>query len=162
MYEVKAEGLHDLRITTEDKPNHFLRAKLTRQTLLLVRPWTRCSLELPDFDNDTQGDTNMSEVGSSLYSMSPGSRSRALRFSPRIGQPFGSFLDSLRNFPGDESHLQALQLIVRLGQPFSTFLLAQQPSGECKRIASDRRVNARAKNVASVRSMMDIRTLEIL
>lgn len=28
-YEIKAEGLHDLLITTEDKPDHFLRAKLT-------------------------------------------------------------------------------------------------------------------------------------
>ncbi|KAG2757384.1 WD40 repeat-like protein [Suillus brevipes Sb2] len=161
-YEVKAEGLHDLLITTEDKPNHFLRAKLTRQTLLLVRPWTRCSLELPDFDNDTQSDANVSEVGSSLYSMPPGSRSRALRFIPRIGQPFGSFLDNFRGDKNSESHLQALQLIVRLGQPFNAFLLAQQPSGEYKRIASDRHVIAQVKDVSSVRSMMDVRTLEIL
>ncbi|KAG2349027.1 WD40 repeat-like protein [Suillus weaverae] len=167
-YEVKAEGLHDLLITTEDKPNHFLRAKLTRQTLLLVRPWTRSSLELSDFENDMQSETNLSEVGSSLYSMPPGSRSRALRLIPRIGQSFGSFLDSLRNFPGDkeavnsESHLQALQLIVRLGQPFSALLLAQQPSGEYKRIASDRHIIAQVKDMASVRSMMDVRTLEIL
>jgi hypothetical protein len=167
-YEVKAEGLHDLLITTEDKPNHFLRAKLTRQTLLLVRPWTRCSLELPDFEDDMQSETNLSEVGSSLYSISPGSRSRALRFVPRIGQSFGSFLDSIRNSPGDknavhsELHLQALRLIVRLGQPFSAFLLAQQPSGEYKRIASDRHIIAQVRNMASVHSMMDVRTLEIL
>jgi hypothetical protein len=92
-----------------------------------------------------------------------------LRFVPRIGQSFGSFLDSLRNSPGDnkavqsELHLQALQLIVRLGQPFSAFLLAQpQPSGEYKRIASDRHIIAQVRNMASVHSMMDVRTLEIL
>ncbi|KAG2042310.1 hypothetical protein BDR03DRAFT_634479 [Suillus americanus] len=101
-YEVKAEGLHDLLITTEDKPKHFLRAKLTRQTLLLVRPWTRCALELPDFENDVQSETNLSEAGSSLYSISPGSRSRALRFIPRLSAHssirFATLLETRRRF----------------------------------------------------------------
>lgn len=94
-YEVKAEGLHDLLITAEDKPNHFLRAKIPRQTF---RPWTRCFLEPSDFENDVQSETNLSEIGSPLYSMPPVSRSR---FIPRIEQPFGSFLDSLRNSRAD-------------------------------------------------------------
>ncbi|KAG1815527.1 uncharacterized protein BJ212DRAFT_1300030 [Suillus subaureus] len=168
MYEVKAKGLHDLLITTEDKPNHFLRAKLTRQTLLLVRLWMCCSLELPDFKNDMQSMTNLSKVGSSLYSIPPESRSQALRFIPHIGQPFSSFLDSLHNSPGDKEavysklHLQALRLIVRLGQPFSAFLLVQQPSGEYKRITSDHYIIARVQSMVSIRSMMDVRMLEIL
>ncbi|KAG2337427.1 hypothetical protein BDR05DRAFT_775522 [Suillus weaverae] len=52
-------------------------------------------------------------------------------------------------------------LIVRLGQPFSAFLLAQQRSGEYKRIASDRNIITQVRDVDYVRGM-DIRTLEIL
>ncbi|KAG0709757.1 hypothetical protein DFH29DRAFT_885683 [Suillus ampliporus] len=164
-YKVKADELHDLLITTEDKPDHFLRAKLTRQTLLLVLPWTRSFLELPDFENDMQSMSDWSAVGSTLYSLPSESQSRAARF---LGQPFGIFLTLLRDSPGDkgavisESHLQALQLIVRLGQPFSAFFLAPQPGGEYKRIASDRHIIAQVKDMTSVRSMMDVRTPQIL
>ncbi|KAG0693420.1 hypothetical protein DFH29DRAFT_1084226 [Suillus ampliporus] len=49
MYDVKADGLHDLLVTTEEKLIQFPRARPTRQTFLLVRPWDCCLLELPDF-----------------------------------------------------------------------------------------------------------------
>ncbi|KAG1763656.1 hypothetical protein EV702DRAFT_1157164 [Suillus placidus] len=61
-----------------------------------------------------------------------------------------------------ESHSRALRLIVRLGQPFGAFLLAQQHSGEYKRIASDCTIIAQVRDVASIHNMMDVRTLEIL
>ncbi|KAG1764477.1 hypothetical protein EV702DRAFT_1154086, partial [Suillus placidus] len=54
---------------------------------------------------------------------------------------------------------RALRLLVRLGQPFGTFLLAQQHSGEYKRIASDRDIIGQVKDTVSVG---DIRTIEIL
>jgi hypothetical protein len=41
-------------------------------------------------------------------------------------------------------------------------LLAQQRSGEYKRIASDHDIIAQVKDVASVHSTADIKTLEIL
>ncbi|KAG1774423.1 hypothetical protein EV702DRAFT_1125528, partial [Suillus placidus] len=54
---------------------------------------------------------------------------------------------------------RALRLLVRLGQPFSAFLLAQQHSGEYKRIASDHDIIGQVKDALSVG---DIRTIEIL
>ena len=141
-YDVKANGLGDLQITTEDKLNQFSRTRPSRRALFLVRPWDRSLLELPDFADDTQ----------SVDSTLPGSPSR----------------DSLIEFPAEygpydsESHSRGLRLIVYLGQPFAAFLLAQQWGGEYKRIASDHDIIAHVKNMASVRDMMDIRTLEIL
>ncbi|KAG1723191.1 uncharacterized protein EDB91DRAFT_1087899 [Suillus paluster] len=67
------------------------------------------------------------------------------------------------NEPADsESHSRELRLIVRLGQPFSALLLAQQRGGEYKRIASDNNIIAHVKDMASVRDMMEVKTLEIL
>ncbi|KAG1726892.1 uncharacterized protein EDB91DRAFT_1165587, partial [Suillus paluster] len=40
--------------------------------------------------------------------------------------------------------------MVRLGQPFGAFLLARQPGGEYKRIASDHSIVAQVKDVTSV------------
>jgi len=61
-----------------------------------------------------------------------------------------------------ESYSKALRLIVRLGQPFRAFLLAQQWSGEYKRIASDHNIIVQVNDMSSVHSMMDIRTLDLL
>jgi len=142
-YDVKANGLGDLQITTEDKLNQFSRTRPSRRALFLVRPWDRSLLELPDFADDTQS------VDDSTL---PGSPSRdSLIESPAEYGPYDS-----------ESHSRGLRLIVHLGQPFAAFLLAQQWGGEYKRIASDHDIIAQVKNMASVRDMMDIRTLEIL
>ncbi|KAG1809370.1 uncharacterized protein BJ212DRAFT_1379649, partial [Suillus subaureus] len=61
---------------------------------------------------------------------------------------------------GPES--RALRLLVRLGQPFGAFLLAQQRSGEYKRIASDHDIIVQVSDVRSVTDLMDLRTIEIL
>jgi len=142
-YDVKANGLDDLQITTEDKLNQFSRTRPSRQALFLVRPWDRSLLELPDFADDTQS------VDDSTLPESP-SRDSLGEFPAEYG-PYDS-----------ESHSRGLRLIVHLGQPFAAFLLAQQWGGEYKRIASDHDIIAQVKNMASVRDMMDIRTLEIL
>ncbi|KAG2339547.1 hypothetical protein BDR05DRAFT_991937 [Suillus weaverae] len=138
-YGVKADGLHDLEITTKDTLIQFVRPTL--QTFLLVRPWNRCLLGLPDFaelhdfgDNTQSEDEDRTMPGSSVEQ-----------------EPVDS-----------ESHSRALRLIARLGQPFSAFLLAQQHSGEYKRIASDCTIIAQIRDVASIHNMMDVRTLEIL
>ncbi|KAG0703993.1 hypothetical protein DFH29DRAFT_404756 [Suillus ampliporus] len=60
-----------------------------------------------------------------------------------------------------ESHSRALRLMVRLEEPFAAFLLARQPSGEFKRIASDHDIIAQVKDMASVHGMMEIKTIEI-
>ncbi|KAG1800323.1 uncharacterized protein HD556DRAFT_1524880 [Suillus plorans] len=136
-YEVKADGLHDLQITTEDRLPQFSRGRPARQSFLLVRPWDRCLLELPapDFADDTE---SMGDF--------------ALPGSPREQDPVDS-----------ESIQRAMRLIVRLGQPFSAFLLARQRGKEYKRIASDHDIIAQVKDANHVDSMMDsIRIPEIL
>jgi hypothetical protein len=142
-FTIKANGLQDLSITTEDKTmmSQFLRARRAPQATLLVRPWDRSLLELPDFADlfDTE---NMDDWSSpmSLMHNSPG----------------GENQDS-------ESYSQALRLLVRLGQPFSAFLLEQQRGGEYKRIISDQYIIAQVKDTTSVfNDMIDVRTLEIL
>lgn len=65
--------------------------------------------------------------------------------------------------PADpEPYSRALRLIARLGQPFGAFFLAQQHSGEYKRIASDCAIIAQVRYVASIHNVMDVRTPEIL
>jgi hypothetical protein len=133
-YEVKADGLHDLKITTEDKLPQFSRGRPARRSFLLVRPWDHHLLELPDYADD------MKTLDSFALLRSPG------------GQ--GPVDSELRE--------RAMRLIFRLGQPFSAFLLVQQRGREYKRIASDHGIIAQVKDVNSVDGMMDVRTLEIL
>jgi hypothetical protein len=57
---------------------------------------------------------------------------------------------------------QAFRLIVRLGQPFGALLVAQQLSGEYKRIALDDNIITQVRDVTPVDNMMDVRALEIL
>ncbi|KAG0698020.1 hypothetical protein DFH29DRAFT_124342 [Suillus ampliporus] len=169
-YEVKTDGLRDLLITTEDKSIPYSRTIATRQTFLLIRPWDRYLLEQPDSGDDTQSVEDFSALGS------PGEHglidakfhSWTSRLFDRLRQPLGTFFDSLGRSSGNrgpadlESHLRALRLIVRLGQPFHAFVLAQQRGGEYKRIATERNIIAQVQDMSSVRSMMDVRTVEIL
>ncbi|KAG2353485.1 hypothetical protein BDR07DRAFT_1433171 [Suillus spraguei] len=53
-YEVKADGLRDLQITTEDKLSQFTRGRPARRSFLLVRPWDRRLFELPDHGDDAE------------------------------------------------------------------------------------------------------------
>ncbi|KAG0703318.1 hypothetical protein DFH29DRAFT_1078995 [Suillus ampliporus] len=136
-YGVKADGLHDLLLTTEEKLIQFSRARPARQTFFLVRPWDRRLLEQPAFTDDVESLGDWSDPE-----------------SPLDDSPGGS--DS-------ESHLRALRLMVRLGQPFGAFLLAQQRGGEYKRIASGHDIITQVKDVASVHNVMGrVGTLEIL
>ncbi|KAG0699362.1 hypothetical protein DFH29DRAFT_1002055 [Suillus ampliporus] len=147
-YGVKADGLCDLQITTEQTLIQFSRARPARQTFILVHPWDRRLLEqpvfveLPAFADDAESLGDWSEPESPLDD-SPGG-------SP-VEQELG------------DSESRALRLVVRLGQPFSAFLLAQQPGGEYKRIASDHDIIAQVPDVASVHNILGgVRTLEIL
>jgi hypothetical protein len=151
-FEIKAAGLRDLFITTEDKLINLFRARLSRQSFLLVRPWDRSLLELrnlvdlPDL-SDTESEEDWSPPA-----------------SPLDDSPVGSLGE---HGPVDsESYSRALRLIVRLGQPFSAFLLAQQQGGEYKRIASDQNIVAQVKDVTAIRDTIEgvrsLRTVEIL
>ncbi|KAG2137114.1 uncharacterized protein EDB93DRAFT_1253728 [Suillus bovinus] len=143
-YQVKADKLHDLAISTQDRLLQFSHARPTRQSFLLVRPWNRHLLGLPDFeDNGTQCEDDW---------ILPGSPSQDSHDEP----PEEQELDDLELID------RAFQLIVRLGQPFNAFLLAQQRGGEYKRIASDHDIIAQVKDIGSVYDVMDVRTLEIL
>ncbi|KAG2345954.1 hypothetical protein BDR05DRAFT_97821 [Suillus weaverae] len=137
-YRVKADGLHDLDITTEETLVQFWPVRPIEQKFVLVRPWERSLLELPDFGHDTKSEED--------YVISPSSPSD----------------DRSSDYPVKQEVVdlesRALRLLVRLGQPFSAFLLAQQRSGEYKRIASDNDIIGQIKNVVSVG---DIRTIEI-
>ncbi|KAG0699364.1 hypothetical protein DFH29DRAFT_833817 [Suillus ampliporus] len=150
-YGVKADGLRDLQIITEETLIQFARARPARQTFFLVRPWDRRLLEQPDIaelpafadDADSLGDWSEPE--------SP------LDDSPGADSAVEQELDD------SESHTRALRLMVRLGQPFGAFLLMQQRGGEYKRIASDHDIVAQVQDVGSVHNIMGgVRTLEIL
>ncbi|KAG1793194.1 uncharacterized protein HD556DRAFT_525963 [Suillus plorans] len=144
-YEVKADGLCDLLVTTVQPIVQFSQTRPTQQAFVLVHPWDRSLLELPDF-TDLQDDTE----NEGDYWTPPSSPSDD---SPRR---------SVVTHEVDDLESRALRLAVRLGQPFGAFLLARQRGGEYKRVASDRDIIAQVKDVASVRDLMDVRTIEIL
>ncbi|KAG1726975.1 uncharacterized protein EDB91DRAFT_899684 [Suillus paluster] len=150
-YRVKAHGLQDLQITTTQL-NPVSRTKPSQQTFLLVRPWDRRLLELPNFTEQSAFADNAESLGDLSDPESPLDDSDE---SPCSSSGEEELVNS-------ESHLRALRLMVRLGQPFSAFLLARQPGGEYQRIASDRNISAQVKDGASIHSMMDVRTVEIL
>ncbi|KAJ8591976.1 hypothetical protein M405DRAFT_931811 [Rhizopogon salebrosus TDB-379] len=146
-HEVEAKGLNDLQIITKDKLVQFSETKPARQAFLLVRPWDRSLLELPDFADETQS------VDDDIPPESPSSDSPSS--------------DSLAELPtgydsdDSEAHLRALRLIVHLGQPFAAFLLVHQSGKEYKRIASDHDIIAQVKDIASIDDT-NVRMLEIL
>jgi tetratricopeptide (TPR) repeat protein len=135
-YGVKADGLRDLLITTQETLVQFWPARPIERKFVLVRPWDRGLLELPDFAED--------------YCMPPSFPS----------DDWSSDYSVKEDVVDIES--RALRLLVRLGQSFGAFLLAQQRSGEYKRIASDHDIIGQINDVHSVEDLMDIRTIEIL
>jgi hypothetical protein len=150
-FAIKADGLHDLCVNTDDELIQFSRARPAEQSFLLVRPWHRSLLDLPDFTNTTNFH-NPSDIESEEDLSPP--------VSPSHDSPSGSH-EQIGSVDS-QSQSRALRLIVRLGQPFSAFLLAQQWGGEYMRIVSDQNIIVQVKEMASIRDMMDIRTLEIL
>ena len=140
-YTLKTNSLDDLLISTEDKLIPFSRRIPIRQELLIVRPWDRNFLESYDFAD-------------------PEDDARSIRTENSAMPPNFSSGDDVST--DSESDSRALRLIARLGQPFRAFLVAQRRGGEYSRIAADHDIIAQVKDRASVRDMMDVRTLEIL
>src|SRR6267154_2949263 len=83
-YDVKADGLRDLHITTRDELTQFSPASPSLRKFLLVRPWNRDLLELPDFKNHTEGEGERSSGANKSV--------RALRLVVRLGLHFLAFL----------------------------------------------------------------------
>jgi len=83
-YDVKAEGLRDVHITTRDELTQFSPASPSLRKFLLVRPWNRDLLELPDFRNYTEGEGERSSGANKSV--------RALRLVVRLGLHFLAFL----------------------------------------------------------------------
>ncbi|KAG1887427.1 uncharacterized protein F5891DRAFT_1078836 [Suillus fuscotomentosus] len=135
---MKADGLQDLLITTDETLIQFSRTRLTQQTSFLVRPWDRRLLGLPDFseqlasadEGESVGDWSESESG------------------------LDDTNKSSSNSPGEE------ELSVD-SDAFSALLVAQQRVGEYKRVASDQYIIAQVKHPASI-NIMNIGTLDIL
>ncbi|KAG2089241.1 uncharacterized protein F5147DRAFT_658473 [Suillus discolor] len=88
-YEVKADGLQDLQVRTEDRLVQFSPARRTRQTFLLVRPWNRYDLGLINFADETQSVQDWPEPESPGHNEQT---TRELRLIVRLGQPFGGLL----------------------------------------------------------------------
>ncbi|KAG2353052.1 hypothetical protein BDR07DRAFT_1465904 [Suillus spraguei] len=151
MYRIKADGLHDLLVTTAETLVQFSRAKPIQQTFLLIRPWDRYLLGVPDFADQPDFPDDTESIGDSSELESPIDDSET---DDSDASPGGSPVE-------EEPGSRGLQLMVRLAQPFDAFLLAQQRVGEYKRIASDHNIVAQVKDISSVGNV-DIGTVEIL
>ncbi|KAG2128626.1 uncharacterized protein EDB93DRAFT_168427 [Suillus bovinus] len=153
-YRVNADGLRDLFITTAETLIQFWPARPIEQKFVLVRPWDRSLLELPDFAEPPES------VEPSDYENNKENEEDCCT------PPSSPSDDSFGGSPGRQDvfdlESRALRLLVRLGQPFSAFLLAQQRSGEYKRIVTDHDIVGQIKDVVSVGDLMDVRTMEIL
>ncbi|KAG1789642.1 uncharacterized protein HD556DRAFT_1311230 [Suillus plorans] len=147
-YEVKTDGLHDLLITTAETLVQFWPARPTERKFVVIRPWDRSLLELPGFSTPSNYKNNAESEED--YGTPP---------SPSDDWSGGS---PVKQGMPDLIQSRALRLLVRLGQPFGAFLLAQQRSGEYKRIATDYDIIGQIQDVVSVGDLMDIRTIEIL
>ncbi|KAG1786314.1 uncharacterized protein HD556DRAFT_1528393 [Suillus plorans] len=141
-YDLKARGLRDLHITTDKRLVQFSPARPTAQKFLLVRPWDRRLLELPDFSDDTE----------SMDDLSP---------PPSPSDPHGGFFEEHEPL-GPE---RALRLIARLKRPFRAFLLAQQYGEQYTRIISEYDIIAEVEETTSesIRDIIDcVKTVEVV
>ncbi|KAG1784972.1 uncharacterized protein HD556DRAFT_1314636 [Suillus plorans] len=145
-YEVEADGLHNLLITTAETLAQFWQARPIEQKFVLVRPWDRSLLELPefvepsDYANDVESEEDYGTPPSPSDDWSGGS-------------PVKQGMSDLES--------RALRLLVHLGQPFGAFLLAQQHSGEYKRIATDYDIIGHWQSDGVVSKIMDLWTFRI-
>ncbi|KAG1858585.1 hypothetical protein C8R48DRAFT_775022 [Suillus tomentosus] len=167
MYGVKADGLRDLLITTDETLIQFSRAKPIQRTFFLVRPWDRRLLGLPDFSEQLA----FADEGESVGDLSESEPESEPESESESESESGSDDTDERssNSPGEEKlsvdsdvHLRSLRLMVHLGQAFSALLVAQQHVGEYKRVASDQYIIAQVKDPASIDITMNIGTLDIL
>ncbi|KAG2086387.1 cytochrome P450 [Suillus discolor] len=135
MYGVKADGLRDLLITTDETLIQFSCTRPTQQTFFLVRPWDHRLLGLPDFSEQL----TFVDEGESIRDWSESESE--LDNTDKLSS----------NSPGEEElsvdsdvHSRSLCLMVHLGQAFSALLVMQQRVGEYKRVASDHNIIAQA------------------
>ncbi|KAG2137112.1 uncharacterized protein EDB93DRAFT_1330714 [Suillus bovinus] len=144
-HEVKAKGLQDLLIATDTKLPQFSRRRPTAQKFLLVRPWDRRLLELPDFSDDTESVDDLSP---------PPSPSDSHCCLPDPGE---------HESPGLESRERALRLIAHLKQPFRAFLLGQKCGEEYTRMISEHDIIAQVAETTSIRDIMEcVTTVEVV
>jgi len=144
-YAIKANGLNDLLITTEDELILFSRRTPNRQNLLLVRPWDRDLMEVHDF-------ADVTDDAQSIMTEDSGT-------PPSTPTEENASVDSEY-----DSESRALRLLVRLRQPFRALLLAQTQwrGREFNRIAADHDIIAQVAGTAAAHDHMDVRMLEIL
>jgi hypothetical protein len=124
-YEIKADGLHDLLIATEDTLVQFSRAKPIRQTFLLVRPWDRYLLGVPDFAEQPDFADHTESIGDSTEHRSPTDDSQ-IDDSDKL--PGGELVE-------EEPSSRALRLMVHLGHPFRRIFTS---TAAYRRIQEDR------------------------
>ncbi|KAJ8588146.1 hypothetical protein M405DRAFT_273015, partial [Rhizopogon salebrosus TDB-379] len=95
-----------------------------------------------------------------LYLVRPWDRDLLLQL-PSSDEEFWDAAEAPEEYRDRESSSeQALRLSVHLGQPFSAFLLERQHGNEYRRIASDRYITTRIKDMANVHKR--VTTLEIV
>ncbi|KAG1895229.1 uncharacterized protein F5891DRAFT_1059739 [Suillus fuscotomentosus] len=141
-YDVKANGLRDLPTITTSKRLPFLQARPAAQKFLLVRPWDRRLLELPDFSDDAE----------SMDDLSP---------SPSPSDSHGGFFEEHESLDSGRT----LRLIARLKRPFRAFLLAQQYGEQYTRIISEHDIIAEIQETTSesIRDIIDcVKTVEVV
>ncbi|KAG2087803.1 WD40-repeat-containing domain protein [Suillus discolor] len=87
IYDVKADGLQDLLVTTKDRLVQFSPTRRTRQTFLLIRPWNRYDLGLVDFTDESQSVDDWLDEPEDDELVT-----RSLRLLVRLARPFGALL----------------------------------------------------------------------
>ncbi|KAG1786306.1 uncharacterized protein HD556DRAFT_1385214 [Suillus plorans] len=114
------------------------------QTFLLVRPWNRYLLELPEFA-EPSGLVELPDIDDDTESE----------------EGYWSAPESpLQNSPGEFPEAQESVDSELSDRALRAFLLAHQRGGEYKRIASDHDIIAQVKDLSSIPDM--VKTLEIL
>ncbi|KAI6004539.1 hypothetical protein F5J12DRAFT_913667 [Pisolithus orientalis] len=122
LYRVKVSRLGKVEFSTaDDLPLH------EAQTFILVHPWIdhiRGPNSVVSWGDDPESDTNSdgdSDNGTESDGDAPSSPLHAV--PPQV-----------------DGYTRALQVIARLGQPFNALLLAQQPKGGYRRVATEKEI----------------------
>ncbi|KAH7903768.1 hypothetical protein BJ138DRAFT_1107400, partial [Hygrophoropsis aurantiaca] len=134
-YYAAADGLEGVQITTADRLIPFSSSRPARREMLLVRPWSR----------DLLGGAHLAVDVQNAFT------------APSDAIPLGSSLQLPSE--SDALEMEALMLVARLKQQFGALLLVRQSGGEYKRVASDRDIIARVRDITK---LIDIRRIEIL
>jgi hypothetical protein len=90
-YDIKANGLRDLLVTTGDRLPRLSPSIRTLRSFMLVRLWTRDVAELADMEDGIRTKDYFSAPGSS-EEVDTESSERALRLIAHLGQPFNALM----------------------------------------------------------------------